>query len=241
MARAARVRGGQEAVIVVLHAGGLFRHVSQAGGSVVERAQFWWAGEAPALIAASCARNGFSARLAPCWQARCVDRLLGHVATAPQPVKGLKYPQTSDAQIDALVPTIRRAMARDLPRLIRSETGTGEELLAHAIHNGSRRAAGSLAAVNCFNGRAGDRSRGVRQYSAQRLTLQASAALDRTGPSQPLVPRQCRRPAAGFAERVAARAASAQRGTAAPTTTGATALPGRSSAGRSAITWMGPR
>jgi transcriptional regulator with PAS, ATPase and Fis domain len=44
---------------------------------------------------------------------------------------------------------VRRFDQTDEPVLITGESGTGKELLAHAIHNGSRRAKGPFVALNC--------------------------------------------------------------------------------------------
>jgi DNA-binding NtrC family response regulator len=51
--------------------------------------------------------------------------------------------------IRSLLRTIDRVAESDAPVLIVGETGTGKELVARAIHQRSRRAAGALVAVNC--------------------------------------------------------------------------------------------
>lgn len=53
------------------------------------------------------------------------------------------------APIRFLLRTIDRVAESDAPVLIMGETGTGKELVARAIHQRSRRAAGALVAVNC--------------------------------------------------------------------------------------------
>ncbi len=45
--------------------------------------------------------------------------------------------------------TVRQVAASDYPVLITGESGTGKELVAGAIHNESRRAAGPFVPVNC--------------------------------------------------------------------------------------------
>jgi transcriptional regulator of acetoin/glycerol metabolism len=68
---------------------------------------------------------------------------------AAAPCRTLASLETGDAQVSAAVARIRRVVGRDIPILIQGETGTGKELLAHAIHNASPRAGGPFVAVNC--------------------------------------------------------------------------------------------
>ncbi|MEI6238865.1 MAG: sigma-54 dependent transcriptional regulator [Planctomycetia bacterium] len=51
--------------------------------------------------------------------------------------------------LDAVKRLVARVAASDSAVLVRGETGTGKELVARAIHEGSARAAGPLVAVNC--------------------------------------------------------------------------------------------
>jgi len=53
------------------------------------------------------------------------------------------------AGLDAVKRLVARVAASDATVLVRGETGTGKELVARAIHEGSPRAAGPLVAVNC--------------------------------------------------------------------------------------------
>ena len=55
----------------------------------------------------------------------------------------------SSPRLDQVRRLVARVAASDATVLIRGETGTGKELVARAIHEGSPRAAGPLVAVNC--------------------------------------------------------------------------------------------
>ncbi|MBB5393143.1 MULTISPECIES: sigma-54-dependent Fis family transcriptional regulator [unclassified Herbaspirillum] len=82
-------------------------------------------------------------------------------AHAPQPassqtasqsqrrMSGLRYLNTGDPQVAALIDKVNKVLGRDIPILVMGETGTGKELLAQAIHNDSPRAEGPFVAVNC--------------------------------------------------------------------------------------------
>lgn len=64
-------------------------------------------------------------------------------------MSGLRYLNTGDPQVAALIDKVIKVVGRDIPILIMGETGTGKELLAQAIHNDSPRANGPFVAVNC--------------------------------------------------------------------------------------------
>jgi transcriptional regulator of acetoin/glycerol metabolism len=74
-------------------------------------------------------------------------------ATAPAQAAttagGLRYLQTGDAQMEAVLAKVQRVIDRDIPILLLGETGTGKELLARAIHHDSARARHPFVAVNC--------------------------------------------------------------------------------------------
>ena len=70
-------------------------------------------------------------------------------AALPWTPTGLCALQTGDMQVEAVVQKARRVVNRDIPLLILGETGTGKELLAHAVHLESRRASEPFVAVNC--------------------------------------------------------------------------------------------
>lgn len=64
-------------------------------------------------------------------------------------LSSLRYLNTGDPQIAALIEKVNKVIGRDIPILITGETGTGKELLAQAIHNDSPRKQGPFVAVNC--------------------------------------------------------------------------------------------
>ena len=64
-------------------------------------------------------------------------------------LSSLRYLNTGDAQLAAIIAKVGKVNGRDIPILITGETGTGKELLAQAIHNDSPRAGSPFVAVNC--------------------------------------------------------------------------------------------
>jgi sigma-54 dependent transcriptional regulator, acetoin dehydrogenase operon transcriptional activator AcoR len=78
-------------------------------------------------------------------------------AARPAPAEGeansrlssLRYLNTGDPQVAAIITKLNKVNGRDIPILINGETGTGKELLAQAIHNDSPRAGSPFVAVNC--------------------------------------------------------------------------------------------
>jgi sigma-54 dependent transcriptional regulator, acetoin dehydrogenase operon transcriptional activator AcoR len=70
-------------------------------------------------------------------------------APPPRRLSSLRYLNTGDTQVAAVIDKVGKVIGRDIPILIMGETGTGKELLAQAIHNDSPRAEGPFVAVNC--------------------------------------------------------------------------------------------
>ena len=64
-------------------------------------------------------------------------------------LSGLRYLQTGDAQMEAVITKVKRVLNRDISILVLGDTGTGKELLARAIHQDSDRARYPFVAVNC--------------------------------------------------------------------------------------------
>ena len=64
-------------------------------------------------------------------------------------LSSLRYLDSGDPQISAVIQKLYRMRGSDIPVMILGETGTGKDLLAHAIHNDSPRAHNNFVAVNC--------------------------------------------------------------------------------------------
>jgi transcriptional regulator of acetoin/glycerol metabolism len=69
------------------------------------------------------------------------------------PVQGeplcLDYLAGADPHLNDCVARMKRVMNKNIPVLLKGETGTGKEMFARAIHNASRRAGKPFVAVNC--------------------------------------------------------------------------------------------
>lgn len=61
----------------------------------------------------------------------------------------LRYLDTGDPQISAVIQKLRMVRGRDIPIMILGETGTGKDLMAQAIHGDSDRAGRPFVSVNC--------------------------------------------------------------------------------------------
>lgn len=72
-----------------------------------------------------------------------------HFAQAPRKLSGLRYLNTGDPKIAAVIEKVTKVLGFDIPILVMGETGTGKEILAQAIHNDSPRSKGPFIAVNC--------------------------------------------------------------------------------------------
>jgi len=82
-------------------------------------------------------------------QARPIPVDSASSTSAARRLSSLRYLNTGDPQMAALICKLDKVMGRDIPILITGETGTGKELLAQAIHNDSPRTQGPFIAVNC--------------------------------------------------------------------------------------------
>ncbi|MDB5885727.1 MAG: domain family protein [Polaromonas sp.] len=61
----------------------------------------------------------------------------------------LRYLDTGDPQVSAVINKLRMVRGRDIPIMILGETGTGKDLMAQAIHGDSDRAGKPFVSVNC--------------------------------------------------------------------------------------------
>ncbi|QJC55885.1 Acetoin catabolism regulatory protein [Polaromonas vacuolata] len=86
----------------------------------------------PAIDAASITREPLSPSLTP-----------------KSKLSTLRYLDTGDAQIAAVIQKLRLVRGRDIPIMILGETGTGKELMAQAIHGDSERSSAPFVCVNC--------------------------------------------------------------------------------------------
>lgn len=80
------------------------------------------------------------------------DPVVEVAAASAAPVAAAARPammEFGDDRIPARLAKARRALDADLPVLIVGETGTGKEVAARALHDGSRYGQGPLVALNC--------------------------------------------------------------------------------------------
>lgn len=84
-----------------------------------------------------------------------LKRLVGEALVIPSEAGGWRARYGIDdiigrgPEIGALKADIRRAARADLPLLVRGETGTGKELVAHAVHRLSSRSTAPFVTMNC--------------------------------------------------------------------------------------------
>ncbi len=64
-------------------------------------------------------------------------------------LSGLRYLDTGDAQVHAVIQKLHMVRGRDIPIMILGETGSGKDLLAQAIHHDSPRSQQNFVSVNC--------------------------------------------------------------------------------------------
>lgn len=77
------------------------------------------------------------------------DSAASRDAQRKESLSSLRYLDTGDAQVAAVIQKLNRIRGRDIPVMILGETGTGKDLLAQAIHNDSPRAGHNFVSVNC--------------------------------------------------------------------------------------------
>ena len=70
-------------------------------------------------------------------------------AQRKESLSSLRYLDTGDPLVGAVIQKLRMVRGRDIPVMILGETGTGKDLLAQAIHNDSPRARHNFVSVNC--------------------------------------------------------------------------------------------
>jgi transcriptional regulator with PAS, ATPase and Fis domain len=70
-------------------------------------------------------------------------------ASGPEPVRAIEMLRGRDPVLRTTVEQAQRAALAECSVLIVGETGTGKDLFARVIHEGSRRSAGPFVAVNC--------------------------------------------------------------------------------------------
>jgi transcriptional regulator of acetoin/glycerol metabolism len=70
-------------------------------------------------------------------------------AAQKESLSSLRYLDTGDPQVSAVIQKLYKIRGRDIPVMILGETGTGKDLLAQAIHNDSPRAGHNFVSVNC--------------------------------------------------------------------------------------------
>jgi len=72
-----------------------------------------------------------------------------HAEHVVHQLSGLRYLNTGDPQVAAVIEKVCKVLGCDIPILVMGETGTGKDLLAQAIHNDSPRAKSPFVAINC--------------------------------------------------------------------------------------------